>query len=83
MKKLRIILALIRWLYREPHPNGVRHTINRAPSGETWFLVERATILVEAKDWDADETIVDGKRYVRIGGGPNEGKYVFVGDVNE
>jgi hypothetical protein len=80
MNGARILLALAKWLYFEPHPNGVRFSINRLPSGESWFLVERASILVPAKDFDSDEVVVDGKRYVRVGGGPQEGKYVFIGD---
>jgi hypothetical protein len=77
MKKLRIMWALWRYL-REPHPMGVKYTINRA-NGQTWFLVEPAHILVPVEPQSIVVTACDPSMYVRVGGGEYKGEYVYIG----
>lgn len=89
MEKLKILYTFWKWLYREPHKNGLKCTINRIEpnywEGESWFIVEPTSIWIpydQMPDARNGRVVTDtlGNRYVRIGGGDQAGKYVFVGD---
>jgi hypothetical protein len=80
MNKLRILRALIFWLYFESHPDTLKATVNLIPGGKSWFLVEPATIWVPFKKCEKKQIIVDGKVYVKVGGGEHAGSYICIGD---
>lgn len=80
MNKLSIIVALIKWLFMVKHPYGVKHSVEKTPNGMSWFLVDQRYIMLQPEQVDESIVVVDGKRYVRVGGGAQEDKYIFIGD---
>lgn len=81
MNKLRIIAALIKYLYiTKAGDKNVRYTVNRKAHGQTWFLVEPAYVFVhEASDQLPLFEDLNRDKYVVVGGGKQHGKLVYVG----
>jgi hypothetical protein len=84
MKKLKIIWTLVVWLYQRPHPNGVKAVVN-VKDGEEWFMVDREFISIPYEQLPENtgnpEVVIDGKRYIQVGGGDQSGKYVYIGEA--
>lgn len=83
--KLLALRAFIGWLFFEPHPLGIQHNIERGEDGRSWFLADHRFVMIQPSQVDDFENgapiVVDGKLYVRVGGGAQQGKLVYIGEA--
>lgn len=83
--KLAALILFVFWLFAEPHPLGVQVTIEGGMDGRSWFIADQKFVMIQAEQvddyMDGEPFVVDGKKYVRVGGGEQEGKLIYIGEA--